>query len=190
MKIWIPVFSSLILLALVSGCDLLGAPEDDEESPACDAATCQEQCAENQTGSCVDDACQCVDNQAQPLPPGSACSCDTDCRSDGDNSGFCFKGVCMQRASADCASAGSSAECQAGSRCWGASGVAFSVCWPDCASFECAGECDGDGSCVFNDSTDCDAACGTLCSGSVAEGSVGIPCAGDDDCEGDASCYP
>ncbi|MBA3820539.1 MAG: hypothetical protein H0X17_16735, partial [Deltaproteobacteria bacterium] len=57
------------------------------------------------------------------VAPGGACSCDADCASEGANAGVCIYGVCMTRATAACASAGSQGECAAGSRCWSLDGV-------------------------------------------------------------------
>ncbi len=183
-----------ILLTLVAAlafgaCDLLGEPE--HADPSCETQACQDSCAENnQDGACSGDDCVCSNRTPELLAPGSACNCDSECVGTETHPGVCMKGVCMNQASADCSEAGSTAECPAGSRCWGTSGVSFSVCWPDCASFDCVGDCDADGSCMFNDSTDCDAACGQLCSGDVAEGDVGTPCGSDAECGGDAECYP
>jgi len=69
----------------------------------------------------------------------------------------------MVEASANCAVGGSPAECPAGLRCWGWNWGADHVCYPDCASFGCAGECDGDGSCVPAVGMDCYAECGDHC---------------------------
>jgi hypothetical protein len=97
------------------------------------------------------------DGPDQPAPdgpsnvagaPGSECSCDSDCAADAGHAGVCVFGVCMTRASAACATAGSTAECGAGSRCWNLTGFEGSLCWPDCAAHACAGACDGDGSCA------------------------------------------
>jgi hypothetical protein len=63
----------------------------------------------------------------------------------------------MQLASGECASSGSSAECEAGSRCWG------EICYPDCAAFSCDGECDEDGSCIWSDASTCDDSCSEIC---------------------------
>lgn len=98
-----------------------------------------------------------------PQPPGSSCTCDDECAADGDHPGVCIFGVCMTRASGDCATAGSTTECGAGSRCWGLDGVDFAICWPDCATYACAGTCDGDGSCAPTSDTVCDPACGSVC---------------------------
>jgi hypothetical protein len=100
---------------------------------------------------------------AAPRPPGSLCTCDTDCADDGGHQGICVRGVCMTRASAACASSGSSAECPDGSRCWRARDTSVHVCFPDCDSHACAGRCDGDGSCVDAAGFGCDDACGTVC---------------------------
>lgn len=98
-----------------------------------------------------------------PQPPGSACTCDAGCEGDDAHPGMCVYGICMQRAAGACAEGGSTAECNPGSRCWGFSGSEDSVCWPDCDSFICAGECDGDGSCVFTETSSCDPMCGSVC---------------------------
>lgn len=108
-------------------------------------------------------------------PRGSLCTCDTDCAGDATNPGVCVFGVCMNRASATCASGGSTAECPGGSRCWGLSGADGSICWPDCDSVSCAGTCDADGSCVMNDMTSCDAACGSYCATTPPECSAAAP---------------
>ena len=87
-------------------------------------------------------------NPGNRLEPGSACSCSNECFGTDINPGACVLGVCMQEASAECGSSGSTAECDRGSRCWGMQGLDGSICWPDCDAFSCAGECDSDGSCV------------------------------------------
>lgn len=89
--------------------------------------------------------------------PGEACSCDAHCAGSASNPGLCVNGICMQAASEQCASDGSSSECGAGLRCWG------SICYPDCDSFACDGDCDSDGSCVFADGSTCDDSCSELC---------------------------
>lgn len=94
---------------------------------------------------------------------GSACACDTDCPADGSHAGLCVMGICMTQASADCSAGGSTAECGAGSRCWGLQSQDGSICWPDCDSYACDGFCDGDGSCVANESSDCTYSCSDYC---------------------------
>ena len=101
---------------------------------------------------------------AGDVPPGGACSCDSDCQTVEGQAGICVFGVCMTAASADCSAAGSTAECPAGSRCWGLSSTDGSICWPDCATYECAGTCDDDGSCAPASGMDCDNTCGSYCS--------------------------
>lgn len=104
------------------------------------------------------------------VPPGGACRFSSDCMGDADHAGVCVQGICMTRASTDCSAAGSSAECGAGSRCWGIESYG-DVCWPDCASFECAGACDGDGSCAPTSESSCQlcgsACCEGLCSATI-----------------------
>lgn len=96
--------------------------------------------------------------------PGGACSCDADCADDGAAQGVCVYGVCMTKASGACASGGSQSECPAGSRCWNLDGSDVGpLCWPDCDAHTCAGQCDGDGSCVPAANSNCDAACGSAC---------------------------
>lgn len=98
-------------------------------------------------------------------PPGSACGCDSECAGTATHPGLCVEGICMHRASAECASAGSSEECPSGSRCWGLTGVAGGICWPDCSAVTCAGTCDADGSCVADASASCNASCSEVCTG-------------------------
>jgi len=109
------------------------------------------------------------------LAPGAACNCDSECEGTADNPGACVQGVCMTRSNGDCASAGSTTECPAGSRCWGLEGVTGGVCWPDCDSFSCAGSCDADGSCVPSDSTTCTASCSEICTEEGGPGDDGCP---------------
>jgi hypothetical protein len=92
------------------------------------------------------------------LAPGSSCRCDTDCAGSGAHRGLCVNGICMLAASGSCASEGSQGECPAGSRCWS------SICYPDCSAVDCAGACDGDGSCLFTQSSRCDDSCSQVCS--------------------------
>ncbi|MFK7987667.1 MAG: hypothetical protein AB8I08_16740 [Sandaracinaceae bacterium] len=118
-----------------------------------------------------------VDSGTTPPPPpggaepGAACNCDTDCGGSTTHAGICVQGVCMNRASAACASAGSATECPSGSRCWGLDGFEGGICFPDCASHTCAGTCDADGSCLASESMSCDASCGAVCSGGGSGGS-------------------
>lgn len=92
------------------------------------------------------------------------CSCDADCADDGAAQGVCIYGVCMTKASGQCASGGSQGECPAGSRCWTLDGSDVGpLCWPDCDAHTCAGQCDSDGSCVPTSSSNCDASCGSAC---------------------------
>lgn len=129
------------------------------------------------------------DGDAEAGPPGSACDCDDDCQDVDGHDGICVFGVCMTRPSSDCSSPGSSEECPEGSRCWGFSGQEGSICWPDCDSYECAGECDADGSCIMSSETSCDPGCGSYCeSGSEVTGEIGGACASSYDCDG-AECY-
>ena len=95
--------------------------------------------------------------------PGTECNCDSECQSVDGQAGICVFGVCMIQASADCSEAGSTAECPAGSRCWGLSEFEGGICWPDCDTFTCEGTCDADGSCVPSDSSTCDETCSTYC---------------------------
>lgn len=117
------------------------------------------------------------------VAPGGACSCDDDCAADAGHAGVCVFGVCMTRASATCASAGSQAECGAGSRCWNLTGFDGSLCWPDCAAHACAGACDDDGSCAPASGNDCDATCGSACSCSATSCGTGKTCV-------DGECVP
>lgn len=98
-----------------------------------------------------------------PQPPGSACSCDSECEGTATHAGVCVRGVCMQRASAECSGSGSQAECPDGSRCWRVAETNEHVCWPDCDTYECAGTCDSDGSCVSPRDGTCDPFCGGVC---------------------------
>jgi len=109
------------------------------------------------------------------LAPGAACNCDAECEGTADNPGVCVQGVCMTRSNGACASAGSTTECPAGSRCWGLEGVTGGLCWPDCDSFSCAGACDGDGSCAPSEATTCDASCAEICTDDGGGGDDGCP---------------
>lgn len=95
---------------------------------------------------------------------GTSCGCDYDCPDVDGHAGVCVFGICMTFAANDCSSAGSSAECAAGSRCWGLGDTGVALCWPDCASHDCAGVCDEDGSCVPGEGDNCDPSCGSFCS--------------------------
>ncbi|MGE0548177.1 MAG: hypothetical protein AB7R00_14020 [Kofleriaceae bacterium] len=123
-----------------------------------------------------------ADPQMDPLPaagvpPGGACSCDADCASDAGHAGVCVYGVCMTKASAACATPGSQAECGAGSRCWNLQGWdGGPLCWPDCNAHTCSGVCDGDGSCIPKQDSDCDATCGSACSCSEVSCGQGSHC--------------
>jgi hypothetical protein len=96
--------------------------------------------------------------------PASACNCDSDCSGTSSNAAACIGGVCMQRASVTaCDAAGSTVGCAAGLRCWHIGETP--ICFPDCASFSCVGQCDSDGSCVPSETTSCDPGCSTACAG-------------------------
>lgn len=103
--------------------------------------------------------------------PGDGCTCDADCAGTSDNPGICVVGVCMNRGSRSCASAGSrDGECPTGTRCWNDTNNGMPICWPDCDTFRCAGACDGDGSCAPSATTSCDPACGAYCGGATDAG--------------------
>ena len=55
---------------------------------------------------------------------GGACQCDSDCAAVDGHAGICVYGVCMVKADATCSAGGSTAECPAGSVCWGIQGHA------------------------------------------------------------------
>jgi hypothetical protein len=95
--------------------------------------------------------------------PGSACECDRDCDPVEGHRGVCVKGICMTVAAADCASSGSRDECPEGSRCWPLAEFDLQVCYPDCASNDCVGACDGQGSCIPTGDMNCDHECGSAC---------------------------
>jgi hypothetical protein len=115
-------------------------------------------------GGDVDAATDTGGGGAAAKPPGSACSCDADCESIGSHEGTCIYGVCMTKASAACASGGSTAECPTGSQCWNLTGHQGSLCWPECSTYSCAGKCASDGTCEPSAQTDCDPTCGNACS--------------------------
>lgn len=98
------------------------------------------------------------------VAPGAACDCDSECEGTTENPGLCVQGICMMRATAMCASAGSSEGCPAGSRCWGLTDVEGGICWPDCDAHTCAGACDSDGSCIADDTSTCMESCSEVCS--------------------------
>ena len=98
------------------------------------------------------------------MPPGSACSCDSDCAGDDQHPPVCIAGVCMTLARGVCTEGGTRTECGAGSRCWSYGDGDDSVCWPDCDAFECAGgTCDSDGTCSPRVDGACDPGCGYVC---------------------------
>lgn len=195
------VKSGFIAMLWVSGCG-----DDNNKSAATDAIqTDTSQTITDSTASDLNDTNEVVDtHSSQPndtvttvdndatigndtqttttIAPGGACGCDSDCESTGVNDGVCINGICMQLASTDCSADGSSVECSAGSRCW------QSICFPDCASFDCAGGCDGDGSCVWSDASTCDDSCSAYCvapyNGDPAQGNCP-----DNAHEVDGSCY-
>lgn len=99
--------------------------------------------------------------------PGGACDCDTDCAATTLHPGLCLGGVCMNEADGTCSAVGSSDECPTDSRCWGL-GDGLNVCYPDCSD-SCVGGCDGDGSCVPDETSSCDPQCGTACEVDTSE---------------------
>ena len=108
---------------------------------------------------------------------GGVCSCDSECEGVGDNGGVCVYGVCFQTAaSAACSGDGSTAECQAGSRCWPLVDGGPGLCWPDCDAHTCGGTCDADGSCAPSTGATCDETCATNCqNGGEGEGEGEAP---------------
>lgn len=121
--------------------------------------------------------------------PGGLCRCDGDCQAVEGHRGICVMGICFTEASDECSRDGSSVECAAGSRCWN------DVCWPDCASYHCSGECDNDGSCAPTDASNaiCESTCAAHCrSGDGdADGDIDMDAdaGGDGDIEMDADAY-
>lgn len=122
--------------------------------------------------------------------PGTACNCDADCGAVDGQPGICVVGVCMIEPSRAC-SGGEVDGCPTGFQCWSMEGGAGPFCWPDCDAIDdCAGACDGDGSCAPAEGTACDAMCSTHCGGGVnpPSGDIGGACDDDGDCNG-ATCY-
>ncbi|HJL03114.1 MAG TPA: hypothetical protein RMH85_06400 [Polyangiaceae bacterium LLY-WYZ-15_(1-7)] len=151
----------LALVLVLAGCGgdddgPMTEPGTDAGMPAIDDAGSMET-DEDGGASAVDAAA------AETLPPGAACDCDDECEGTPTHPGLCVQGICMTRASAACAEAGSTGECPSGSRCWGLDGFEGGVCWPDCDAVSCAGSCDSDGSCVPDESSTCTASCSELC---------------------------
>ena len=109
-------------------------------------------------------------------PPGGTCTCDADCQDVDNHDGVCIYGVCMTKASANCSAGGSKTECPAGSQCWNLTGHQGSLCWPECATYTCAGTCASDGTCEPNAQTDCDPACGAACSCTATSCGAGNKC--------------
>ena len=166
-----------------------GVADDDDSCVAAPTSRCDDTCSElcrapynGQPLECPENAhpnedrCLCNDgfvlNSADDCvavkTPGSACNCDSECEGTTANAGVCIYGICMQRASIDCPADGSNigttTGCSAGSRCWGiGEGPNAYLCWPNCDTYSCAGECDDDGSCTPNNATSCDNTCGLLC---------------------------
>lgn len=86
----------------------------------------------------------------------------------------------MTRASAECSSPGSEAECAEGSRCWPLEEFDLQVCYPDCETYDCIGACDGQGSCIPTGDMDCDRDCGSACTDTICVPSCeGRECGGD-----------
>ncbi len=95
--------------------------------------------------------------------PGSRCNCDVDCLGVSDHEAVCIGGICMVKASADCSSGGSTAECPTGFQCWGLWNKMGPICFPDCASNDCSGDCDADGTCIAGPGMGCDSTCAFYC---------------------------
>lgn len=87
-------------------------------------------------------------------PPGMSCVCDEDCMNIDEFQGICVFGVCMLRASDECPEPGSREVCPEGSRCWEVYEYGGFVCYPDCDSYECEGDCHRNGSCIDTEDTD------------------------------------
>jgi len=147
------------------GC--VGDCDDDGSCIPNDAstATCDEACA----SYCA------TDPVTGPGAPGSSCACDTDCTAVDGLAGACLAGVCYIDPGAACAVEGGEEGCGAGLHCWttdlGDLGEA-PVCWPSCAAYSCAGECDAEhDECAPNDTTDatCDPTCASTCFGTGTE---------------------
>jgi hypothetical protein len=132
-------------------------------------------------GDVVEDVAQDEDGPTGPFPPGGPCTCDTDCQFVEGRERVCVYGVCMVLSADECFEPGSRVECPRNMSCWPVEGFDRHVCWPDCAAFECAGECDERGVCVPAPGMDCDGSCGSFCSDSLE------PC-GSDTCEAGETC--
>ena len=112
------------------------------------------------------------ENPPDSQSPGDLCDCDSECVAVEGHEGICVLGVCMTKPSGDCSAAGSTTECNTGSRCWSLENSG-AICFPDCTTFDCKGQCDGDGSCAPTDQTSCDYGCGSVCAcvpGDCAQG--------------------
>ena len=160
------------------GSDASPAPGSDTGRPSIDAGT----------GGGVDTGTPGPSDSGVTAPggePGAACGCDSECEGSASNPGVCINGICMQAATTECTTDGSTAECGAGLRCWG------TICYPDCASFSCAGGCDDDGSCVWTAESTCDSECSAVCEPDydTGGGSSGGGCPPNSSPGDDGNCY-
>jgi len=150
------LLATTLLVAIASGCT--GGDRGRMPAPDAGAAPDAGSMMLPDAGGGTEDA-----GGTTALPTGAACDCDDDCAGTATHPGLCVMGVCMLRASGECAGAGSTGECPDGSRCWGLSGFDGSICWPDCDAHDCGGSCDDDGSCVPTESSTCDESCSEYC---------------------------
>jgi len=178
LKVFMMIMAGFLTAAVVSACDDNGGTDTDADDVTADVEQEDAAVEEEVPPDLPDDTVDMADEDGvedvpedttEPGPPGGGCVCDSDCLPLDGQDGICVFGVCMIRASAPCSAAGSSEECPDHLRCWGLSGYEGSICWPDCDTFDCVGDCDADGSCVPGSGMECDPSCGSYCGGSTGD---------------------
>lgn len=108
--------------------------------------------------------------EADPLyerdPPGSNCSCDIECRAISDHRPICVFGICMLRPQFRHTCEGPTRTCPPAMQLREVYEYGGFVCYPECESYECEGDCDRFGACLDTEDTDfrCDPLCAAYCS--------------------------
>lgn len=128
--------------------------------PACDQASPDTADVEPPTST---DAMGAPDERD---PPGLDCSCDMECRPLPDHPAICVFGVCMLRPRFRQTCEGPARTCPAAMQLREVYEYGGFVCYPECAAFECDGDCDRFGACIDTEDTDfwCDPLCSSYCS--------------------------
>ncbi|MFW5740575.1 MAG: hypothetical protein ACOC1F_09435, partial [Myxococcota bacterium] len=127
-------------------------------------------------------------------PPGSACSCDSDCEAIGEHAGICVYGVCAVQAQAPCPSRAVADGCPDSFLCYNSDVLeGVGTCWPAYEEASCSGVQNRHEVCSATRGETCDTGCGSVCTPTPAPSSgwAGSSCGSDFNCGylSDGICY-